>query len=122
LAQLVRVRLLRVALAQLLLDRLELLAEKELPLAFLELRLDLRLDLGAELEDVELAVEELRDFTQPLLVVGELEDPLLLLGREAERRGDEVAEAARVLCVLGRDLQLLGQVGREPDDPPEEAL
>ena len=74
LAQLVHVGLLGVALAELLLDRLQLLAEEELALALLELRLHLRLDLRAELEDLELAVEDLRDLAQPLLGVGELED------------------------------------------------
>ena len=122
LAQLVRVGLLGIALAQLLLDRLHLLAEEELALALLELRLHLRLDLRAELEDLELAVEDLRDLAQPLLGVGELEDPLLLLGLEPEGGGDEVAEAARVVDVRGRDLELLGQVRREADDPPEETL
>ena len=113
LAQLVRVGLLGIALAELLLDRLQLLAEEELALALLELRLHLRLDLRAELEDLELAVEDLRDLAQPLLGVGELEDQLLLLGLQPEGGGDEVAEAAGVVDVRGRDLELLGQVRRE---------
>ena len=58
LAQLADLRLLGVALAELLLDRLHLLAQEELALALLHLRLDLRLDLGAELEDLQLAVQD----------------------------------------------------------------
>src|SRR5207302_1837573 len=59
-AQLVDLRLLGVALAELLLDRLQLLAEEELALALLHLRLDLRLDLRPELVDLELAGREAR--------------------------------------------------------------
>src|SRR5207237_8002410 len=122
LAQLVDLGLLGIALAQLLLDRLQLLAEEELALALLELGLHLRLDLRPELEDLELAIEDLGDLAEPLLGVGELEDQLLLLGLEAERRGHEVAEAARVVDVRGRDLELLGQVRREADDAAEQGL
>ena len=122
LPQLVRVGLLGIALAELLLDRLQLLAEEELALALLELRLHLRLDLRAELVDLELAVEDLRDLAQPLLGVGDLEDQLLLLGLEPEGGGHQVAEAARVVDVGSSDLQLLGQVRGEADDPSEQAL
>ena len=82
----------------------------------------MRLDLRPELEDLELAIEDLGDLAEPLLGVGELEDQLLLLGLEAERRGHEVAEAARVVDVRGRDLELLGQVRREADDAAEQGL
>ena len=58
LAQLARSRPARVALAELLLDRLQLLAQEVLALALLHLGLDLRLDLRAELEDLQLAVED----------------------------------------------------------------
>ena len=51
----------RVALAELLLDRLQLLAQEVLALALLHLRLDLRLDLRAELEHLELAAEDRGD-------------------------------------------------------------
>ena len=52
----------------------------------------------------------------------ELEQPLLLLGLEAHRRGDEVAERARVLDVRRGELQLLGQVRDERDHAREEVL
>ena len=123
LAQLGDLGLLRVALAELLLDRLQLLAQEVLALALLHLRLDLRLDLRAELEHLELAVQDRGDRAQPLLDVDLLEDLLPLLGLDrAQRRGDEVAERARVVDVRRGELQLLGQVRREPDDAREEAL
>ena len=55
LAQLVHLGLLGVALAELGLDRLQLLAQEVLALALLHLGLHLRLDLRAELEHLELA-------------------------------------------------------------------
>ena len=122
LAQLVDLRLLGVALAELVLDRLQLLAEEELALALLHLRLDLRLDLRPELQNLELAVQDRRDLAQPLLDVHELEQPLLLLGLDAHRRGDQVAERARVLDVRGGELQLLRQVRDERDHAREEVL
>ena len=110
----------RVALAELLLDRLQLLAEEVLALALLQLGLHLRLDLRAELEHLQLAVQDQRDLAQPLLDVGQLEQLLLLLGLQPQRRGDEVAERARVVDVRGGELELLGQVRDEPDDAREE--
>ena len=123
LAQLRDLGLLGVALAELLLDRLQLLAQEVLALAAIHLRLHLRLDLRPELEHLELAREDRRDGAQPLLDVDLFEDllPFLRLDR-AERRGDEVAERARVVDVRGGELQLLGQVRREPDDAREQAL
>ena len=50
------------------------------------------------------------------LDVGQLEQLLLLLGLQAQRRGDEVAERARVVDVRRGELQLLGQVRDEADD------
>ena len=111
-----------VALAELLLDRLHLLAQEELALALLHLRLHLRLDLRAELEHLELAVEDRRHLAQALLDVDELEQLLLLLGLQAQRRRDERRERARVVDVRGRELQLLGQIRDERDDPPEQTL
>ena len=122
LAQLVDLRLLLVALAELVLDRLQLLAEEVLALALVDLARDLRLDLRAELRHLELAVQDQRDRAQALLDVDRLEQLLPLLGLEAQRRGDEVAERARVVDVRGRELQLLGQVRRQPDDAREQGL
>src|SRR5436853_7856417 len=61
LAQLIDLRLLGVAFAELVLDRLQLLAQEELALSLLHLFLNLRLDLRAELEHLELAVQNRRD-------------------------------------------------------------
>jgi len=47
---------------------------------------------------------------------------LLLLGAEAQRAGDEVAQRARVLDVRDRDLQLLGEVRHGLDDLRERLL
>src|SRR5262249_12833420 len=103
-AQLVQLSLLGVALAELLLDRFQLLAEEELALALLHLLLHLRLDLRAELEPLQLAAEDRRDGAEPRLDVPLLEQRLLLLRLQAQRRSDEVAEAARVLHVRSGDL------------------
>jgi hypothetical protein len=100
--------LLRVGFAELLLDRLQLLAQEVLALRGFHLRLNLVLDLGAELRDLELAVEDHEHIAQPLLDVVLLEQLLLLLGLEAQRRGDQVAEGARVVDVGGRERELLG--------------
>src|SRR3954464_7424325 len=96
--------LLLVAFTELLLDRLQLLTEEVLALRVLHLGLHLGLDLRAELEHLELAVEDDRELAEACLDVGLLEQ-LLLLGRlEAHRRRDEVRERARVLGVRGGEL------------------
>ena len=91
--QLLELGLLGVALAELRLDRLQLLAQEELSLALVELRLHLRLDLRPELEHLELPVEDHRHLAQALLDVDELEQLLLLLRLQPERRRDERASA-----------------------------
>jgi hypothetical protein len=66
------------------------LSQEEFSLALLHLGLHLRLNLRAELEHLHLAIQDRRDVTQPLLDVRLLQELLLLLGLEAQRRGDEV--------------------------------
>src|SRR5690606_24834222 len=61
-------------LAQLLLDRLELLAQVVLALGLGHLALDLAVDLAGNLEDFPLAVEQLEDELHPLLEIDLLED------------------------------------------------
>ncbi len=122
LAQLVDFGLLLVALPQLVLDRFQLLAQEELALAFVDFGLDLGLDLGAELDDLELAGEDLRERAQPGGDVDLLEQLLLFLGRDPQRAGDQVAEGGGVVDVGDRHLQLLGQVGDLLDDLREGAL
>ena len=105
-----------VELAELLVDRLELLAQDVLALALVELGLDLVLDLRADRDDLELAREDLDEPAQALGDVGLLEQALLLLGLQPQRARDEVAERARVVDVRDRVLQLLGQVRDGLDD------
>ena len=122
LAQLGHLGLLLVALAELVLDRLQLLAQEELALALVHLGLDLRLDLRAELDDLELAVQDHEDLAQAHGDVRLLEQALLLLGLEAQRRADEVREGARVVHVRGGELELRREVGDERDQPAELVL
>ena len=111
-----------VLFAELVLDRFQLLAEEELALAFVDFRLDLGLDLGAELDDLELAGEDLGQVAQPFGDVDFFEQLLLLGGLDAERAGDQVGERARVVDVGDGELQLLRQVGDLLDDLREGAL
>ena len=122
LPQLVDLGLLLVPLPELFLDRFHLLAEEELALAFVDLRLDLGLDLGAELDHLELAGEDLREVPEAGDDVDLLEQLLLLVGRDPQRAGDQVAEGRRVVEVGDRQLQLLGQVRDLLDDLREGAL
>ncbi len=122
LAQLVYLGLGLVGLPQLLLDGLQLLAQIELALAFLKLRLNLRLDARADRHDLELARQDLRQAPQPLTDVELLEQRLLLLGAQAKRTRDQARERAGVIDVGHHHLELLGQVGDLLDDVRERLL
>ena len=76
---------------------------------------DLRLDLGAKLEDLEFLLEERGESLEAGPCIGHFEELLFFGRREIEVRGDEIGELAGVLHVEGRDLQLFGEVGREGD-------
>ena len=121
-AELLDLGLLGIGLAELLLDRLQLLAQEVLALRGLHLGDDLVLDLRPELGDLELAVEDHEHRAESLLDVLLLEQLLLLLGLQAQRRRDEVTEGARVVDVRGGKRQLLGEVRDEPDQAGEERL
>ncbi len=121
-AQVVHLGLGRVLLPQLLLDRLELLAQDIVALRALHLRHDLRLDLRADGDDVQLAREHLGEPPQPLGDVDLLQQRLLLLDLDPQRAGDQVRERGRVLEVGHRHLQLLGEVGDLLDDVRERLL
>ncbi len=110
LAQLGDLRLDLVGFAELLLDRLQLLAEEVLTLTLLELGLHLRLDLGSDRDHLELPGQDLRESAQPLGDVELLQQRLLLVGLQPQRAGDQVGQAARILDVGDHDLQLFGQV------------
>ena len=79
LAQLLDLFLLVVVFAELLLDRLELLAQEVLALVAADFRLHLRLDLRAELQDLELLDEDPVQAVHPRADVERFEH--LLLGR-----------------------------------------
>ena len=116
LAQLLHLGLGRVALAELLLDRLQLLAQVVLALGLVHLGLDLRVDPRADLDDLELAREDLGEPVQAAGDVVLLQQRLALLAGDPQRAGDQVRERRRVLEVRHRHLQLLGQVRGVLDD------
>ena len=122
-AQLVDLLGLLVPLAELLLDRLQLLAQEVLALVLADLGLHLRLDLRSELEDLELLDQDAVERVHPRADVERLEDFLLHRradGRQA--RGDEVGELAGIGDVGGERLQVVGQQRRQRDDLLEVAL
>ena len=116
-AQLVELGGARVALAELALDRLQLLAEVELLLVLVQLRLHLRLDLVARARAARSRgarmVERRSRRARTSSVASEV---LLLLERDVQVRRDQVGHLARVLDVHHDDLQLVGQVGDHRDE------
>ena len=100
------------ALAELVLDRLELLAQVELALPVAELLAHLGLDVLLRVEHRELALDHHQDAAQPLLDRQRLEQRLALGGRELGVAGDQVGQPAGVLDV-GQHLldHFLGQAG-----------
>ena len=117
LLQLLDVLGLVVALAELFLNRLELLAQKVLALVAADFRLHLRLDLGSQFEDLELFDEDAIQRIHALTHI-ELLEHLLLHGRRdrGEARGDEVRETSRLGDVGGQRLQVVGEQRRQRDD------
>ena len=115
-AQLVDLGLLRVVLAQLALDGLELLAQDVLALGLVHLRLDFGLDAALQLEDLDLVREEVRDELQALDDVDRLEQLLALFGGHVRAVGDHVGQQARLGDVasgdggLRRDRRAVGDV------------
>ena len=123
LAELLDLLLLVVAFAQLLLDRLHLLAQEVVALVLADLRLHLGLDLRPELEDLELLDQDPVQAVHPGADVERVEH--LLLDRRADgaqARRDEVGEAAGLLDVDGKRLQIVGEQRRQRDDLLEVAL
>src|SRR5262249_59904099 len=82
------------ALAELLLDRLELLAQVRLALPPAQLLLDLLLDVLLGGEDVDLSLHVDEDSPQPLFDRQGLEQRLPLGSRNVDVTGDEVREPA----------------------------
>ena len=122
-AQLVDLLGLIVALAKLLLDRLQLLAQEVLALVLADFRLHLRLDLRAELEDLELLDQQAVERIHPRPDVERLQDLLLHRGPERRQaRGDEVGELAGIRDVAGERLQVIREQRRQGNDALEVAL
>ena len=103
-AQLVGFGLLRIDLAELFLNRAQLLAQVELALILLHLALDVALNLVTELDDFELLGQQQRELAHALGGVALFEQRLTIGGVEAHRRGDEVGQHHRIGDV--RDLHL----------------
>ena len=100
LAQLGRLALLVVVVAELLLDGLHLLAQVVLALVLLELALHLALDLAADLEHLEVLHQHLVDALEARVDVERLQELLLLGGVQGGQvAGDEVREVPRLLDV-----------------------
>ena len=122
LLELVVLALLVVAVAQLLLDRLHLLAQVVLALVLLELGLHLVLDLAADLEHLEVLDQDLVDAVEADAHVEGLQELLALRGVErGQAAGDEVGESRRLLDVAGQGRELVGEGGGELDHALEEA-
>ena len=117
LAQLLDFLRLVVALAELPLDGLELLAQEVVALVLADLRLHLRLDLGPELEDLELLDEDAVQGGHALAKVERLEHLLLERRRDrAQARRDEVGEPAGLGDVEGERLQVVREQRRKRHD------
>jgi len=83
-----------VPLAQLLADRLHLLAQEQLPLALAQLLLNLRLDVLLGVEHADLALDVHQHPAQPLLDLEGFEQGLALGRVDLQVAGHEVGEAS----------------------------
>src|SRR5438093_1974635 len=81
---------------QLLANRLHLLAQQHLALAFAQLFLDLRLDVFLRIDDGDLALHVHQHATQPILHRERLQQLLALQRLDVEMAGDEIGEGAGV--------------------------
>ena len=104
--QLVDLGLLRVVLAELALDGLQLLAEDVLALGLVHLGLDFRLDPALQLEDLDLVREEVGDELEARHDVDRLEHLLALLGGHVRAVGDHVGQQPGLADVASGDRRL----------------
>ena len=110
-----------VGVAQLFLDCLHLLAQIVLSLRLRHLRLGFRLDLRAELEDLDLFRQGHDEPLQALSDADRLQDLLAQRRRKRrERSGDEVRDGARALRGAEHVRELVGEGRRQRDDLLEE--
>ena len=104
------------AFAQLVLDRLQLLAQDRLALVLRELLAHLRVDLLLDLDQLDLALQQHQQPAQPLGDVALDQQRGALLGRQVDGRRDDVAQAARVLVLIEHLRGLVRDVGRDRDE------
>jgi hypothetical protein len=97
-------------LAELFLDRFDLFVQVILALALLHLALHAAANALLDLEDVELAFDELQKVLEPRFHVEHLEYFLLLLELERKVRGDRVAEPPRFVDTGERSEDLRGNL------------
>ena len=106
-----------VHLAELALDRLELLAQHVLALRVAHLLLDLAVDALADLEDLELTREQHQHLAQALAHVVGGEHLLLLAGLDVEVADHEVGDLAGVADAVEQRGGLARKLGHEGDEP-----
>ena len=103
------------------LDGFELLAQVVFALFLVHVPLDLVLDFLAQIEDLELLVDDAGDLLQPLADREDLQHLLLFLRGGVERGGDHVRQGPRLLDGLGH-VDDLGRQGRGMLDDPREQV
>ena len=111
LANLLRLRLL--ALAELVLDRLELLAEVVLPLRGRHLLLGRGLDLALQLEQRHFAAEGVRHRLQLGDRIVRFQNPLFLVGLDVEQGRQHVGQPQRIVDAQHQAAQFLRQTARQ---------
>ena len=102
-----------VLLAELLVDRLDLLVEVVLLLGLLHLLLDLDVDPPVEIDLLDLDLEQVLEPLEPLVGRQQLEQRLLLGGRDRQVRRQRVGEPVGVVELQGRQEALEGEVLRQ---------
>jgi hypothetical protein len=113
LGKLLHLRRVAFAFAQLLLDRLELLAQQHFALALLEPTLRLLADLARQAQHLDAAHHELQHGVQTLAHVQRLEDVLLLGRLDVEQARDEIGQRAGCRDLLHRGGELRRNTWRE---------
>ena len=122
LAEVVQIAARLVDLAQLFLDRLQLLAQDVLALVAPHLLLHLAVDLLADLQHLVLPRQEPEHLAQPRLEVERLQHVLLLVDLHVQVRDDHVGQLARLDDAVDQRARLLGQLRHQLDDPLGDVL
>jgi len=116
-AVLVRLHRIFVAFPQLLADGLELLAQIIFPLVFVDVVLDLRLNLIAQLQHFHLVIHHFGKFFQAQLDVGRVQHFLFLLHRRINNRRNQIGQRSRFADGLGHRAELRRQKRRKLQNP-----